>query len=269
MKKTVLSALLLSGVSLFAGEPSLIKLDKGNEFLKEGNTLSFRKAEPKRNILKLKETRFSGSGKDWDEAEVTGGGLFINFGVHFVSDDYMNVDGLLNEFWDYKVGYDFEFGNYFRLAKLQDGLMGLGLRVTWLSASYTGASGDDQLGTKPLHTLELCPLKVGPQFGFAINEMMGVDAFYQLGYNFTSVITSTDGLADNEDIGIYWGYQGLSHEIGAAFHYKKISLGLGYRMGKVKNFQYTYDGETYTDKLYLDEDKRSVNNFRITLGLKF
>lgn len=263
MKKTLLSALLLSGVSLFAGEPSLIKLDKGNEFLKEGNTLSFRKAEPKRNILKLKETRFSGSGKEWDEAEVTGGGLFINFGLVFPPTSYVNNDYDSDTDPKYGLGFNFELGNYFRFAKIADGKFGVGLRATWLSFGYAKTTLENDI----FRVAEMSFLRVGPQFGVGLNEKMGLDFFYQLGYNLTVQFADID-IPGQESIGVSSSYQGLSHEIGAAFHYQVFSVGLGYRFGKLNNILNIVDGEDLGE-LFLDDEKSSVNSLRITLGFKF
>ncbi len=177
MKKTLLTAALISGLSLFAGEPSLIKIDRGNEFLTENQGLTFRKAQPERNLLKLKQTRFSGSGKEWDEAEVTGSGLYINFGLFFPSTSYVNNDYDSEVDPTFKLGFNLEFGNYFRFAKIADGKFGIGLRATWLSFGYTKTTLDNDI----FRVAEMSFLRVGPQFGIGLNEKMGIDVFYQLG----------------------------------------------------------------------------------------
>ncbi|PBQ30791.1 hypothetical protein CNR22_03035 [Sphingobacteriaceae bacterium] len=224
----------------------------------------FKNRTQPRNILKLKTSAFSSSSaRDWEEAEVTGGGLFLNFGLHFPSKKFLNP---YYESGDatYKIGFDFEFGNYFRFAKLADDKVGIGLRATWLSLSYTAMSIDGDR----FRAAQISPLRVGPQVGVAINETMGVDLFYQIGFNLTDefgALESNDPTT-TEKIGFNSIYTGVSHEVGAAYHFKVFSVGLGYRFGRLTNISRIYDG---TD---IDEDtdeKYSVGNFRATLGFKF
>jgi len=261
MKKTLLSALIISGATLFAGTSLNIKMDKGNEFLKESNSLSFRKPVSERNVLKLKNTRFSASGREWEESEVTGGGLFINFGLFFPPDNYLNPyyeSGDLT----YGLGFNLEFGNYFRFAKIADGKFGIGLRATWMSFGYTKVVDDKDI----YRALEMSFLRVGPQFGIALNEKMGLDIFYQLGFNLTQQFASIDSPGQSKTIGASSSFTGISHEIGAAFHFQVYSIGFGYRFGKLTNFLNYYDGKEYdadTDKKY------GVGSLRITLGFKF
>ena len=269
MKKTLLSALIISGATLFAGTSLNIKMDKGNEFLKESNSLSFRKPVSERNVLKLKNTRFSASGREWEESEVTGGGLFINFGLFFPPDNYLNPYYESGDF-TYGLGFNFELGNYFRFAKIADGKFGIGLRATWLSASFcSGSDSYTQLGIdyKDIYrATEISLIRVGPQFGMALNENMGLDVFYQFGYNLSGEFIDADMGPGQESIGISSWFQGVSHEIGAAYKFKVFSVGLGYRFGKLNNFLNYIDGKEYdadTDKKY------SVSSLRLTFGFKF
>ena len=117
-------------------------------------------------------------------------------------------------------------------------------------------------------TAQICPVKLGPQVGVAINEVMGVDVFYQAGFNLTEEFASVYDQSSQGRIGGSATYMGISHELGGVFHYKVYSLGLGVRFGKLTNQFNYYDGDLLDDE-YLDKEKKSIANFRITLGFKF
>lgn len=265
LKHTLIAGLFLSGISLFAGEPLLIKTDKGNEFLNTKPELAFKKKSSLKDAFKLNKSA-AFSGKEWDEAEVTGSGLFLNFGIHFPSSKFLNP---YYESGDpkYKLGFDFELGSYFRFVKIQDGKMGIGLRVTWLSAGYSTKKDEDDV----YRALQLSALRLGPQFSYAIDDHMGFDVFYQWGYNFTNQFGSIDSPGNSKKIGENAVFTGGSHEVGAAFHYKVFSLGFGYRFGSLTLRSYIYDGKSADSETIkiLAEKKFPVNNFRITLGFRF
>lgn len=267
MKKTLLTALLLSGLSLFAGEPTSLNSDNGDG-------LSFRKTQPNRNVLKLKQTRFSGSGKDWDEAEVTGSGLFINFGLFSPAASYLDDDNgdptlflgpiFLTAKPTFKMGFNFEIGNYFRFAKISDGKFGIGLRATWLSGNFTSVTAENN----KYRVAQFSPVRVGPQFGIGLTEEMGVDVFYQFGWNISTIFGDIDDPFNNVSVGASTVYTGISHEIGAAFHYKVFTFGLGYWFGKLTAISNIYDGED-VDEAFWDEGKNSISGLKINLGFKF
>lgn len=261
-KQTLVAALFFSGVSLFAGKPFSIKNDRGNEFLSTKPQLTFRKtADQKSPFNIVNKTSFSG--KEWDESEVSGGGFFINFGVHFMSKSFLNPE---YESGDprFKTGFDFEFGNFFRFAKVNEDRVGIGMRATWLSLSYAKMKDEKDI----YRAAQIRLVHLGPQVAIAIDDKMGVDVFYQVGFNLTNNFGSIDSPGNNKTIGASSTYMGVSQEFGAAFHYKVFSLGLGYRFGALKNTLNVYDGETL-DSDFLDDKKNSVNNFRVTLGFKF
>ena len=256
--KTIVAALLLSGLTINAKE-TLFNTDGSSD-----ERLAFNKKHQPRNLFKL-HTRalLPSSARDWDEKEVCGGGLFLNLGLHFPSAKFLNPYYRSGD-TKYSLGFDFELGNYFRFAKLADDKVGIGLRATWLSLSYTAMSD----GADRYRAAQISPLRVGPQLGVAINETMGVDLFYQIGFNLTDQFGAIDDLdpATDKKVGFNTVYIGASHEVGAAFHYKVFSVGLGYRFGNLNMISYVYDGKSYDE----DTDKKySVANFRVTLGFKF
>lgn len=264
MKKIFTIAFLLGGLSAFAGEPLLLNRSNNNDLLSEKNSLFSRKKMNSGRFLGINNSRFSGSGKEWNEKEVTSGGAYLNLGiffpsVYFLNPNYKSGDDL------FKMGFDLEFGSYFRFVKFADGMYSLGMRATWLSLSYnTRTSGEDKYWV-----VQGSFLRVGPEFALAINEEMGVDAFYTFGYNTTDMFGSVYSTAlSTEAIGTNRLYTGITHEIGAAFHYKVFSAGLGYRFGKLTNISYVYDGEEKGD-LWLVDEKSAINNFRITFGFRF
>ena len=267
--KVLVAALLLSGITMSANEPLLLKSDGTGES-SSSKTLNFKKKHQSRDLFKLSTSRLlhSSSARDWDEAEVNGGGLFINFGIHFPSSKFLNpyygtfLTPYQSDAARYKLGFDFEIGNYFRFAKIADGKVGIGLRATWLSLSYTAMTDNKDI----YRALQISALRVGPQAGFAINESMGVDVYYQIGYNFTDMFASINDPINGGNYGVNATYQGLSHEIGAAFHFRVFSVGMGYRFGKLTNTTLVSNGK---DEDADTKEKYSVGNFRITLGFKF
>jgi hypothetical protein len=261
--KNLIAAIFLTGGSMLAAEPLLVGNDAGNEFLKTKPQLTFKKKALKHFSILNRSS--SGSGKDWDEAEVTGGGFFINLGIFFPPQNYLNpYRGLFND-TKYGLGIDLDLGSYFRFAKIEDGMMGIGLRLSWLSLSY--AARND--GSDRYRSLQIKPIQVGPQISVAINEEMGVDAFYQFGYNVSEVFGAIDDPTKAKDVGESWTFMGFSNEIGAAFHYKIFSFGLGYRFGKLRPVSYVYDGKSEPDVVEFFNAKASVNTFRICLGVRF
>jgi hypothetical protein len=246
IKQTLLSGLLIASAAMLAGEPALV-LNRGNsEFLKNSSQL-FPKKQNQRDFLKIKKSSILSSARDWDKEEMTSGGFFLNLGVYLPGRSYL-IPPSYQPFVEpgdirYGLGYDFEIGNFFRFAKINDGMMGIGLRATWLNFGMTSmVDEDDYLYV----AMQISPLRVGPQFSYALNDMMAIDAFYQIGYNATIEIIEDDDL---------YVYSGLTHEVGAAFRYKVFSAGLGYRFGSL----YSPDWEEYLPSNYL----------RIQLGFKF
>ena len=260
IKKIIAVTLLSSSMGLMAASPldfNLRPVSKPGI----GATPLFERNSAERGFLKTSKSRFSASGTEWDQSEVSGSGLFIHLGIFFPPSAYMNPYGSQ---YTYGPGIDFEFGSFFRLAKLQDGLMGLGLRVSWLSVSYTSMKIDSDIW----RVAQISPLRVGPQFSFALNETMGFDLFYTLGFNLTEEFGAIDDPVNQKDVGYSVTFMGLAHEVGAAFHYKAICLGLGYRMGMMKNVGLVIDGKKY-EKEYFDDLKSSIANFHVTLGFRF
>lgn len=261
LKHTIVAGLVLTGMSLFAGSSERNKESKN--FFDTNPGLSFRGVKAERTILD-RNAKTSFSGKEWDEAQVSGGGFFLNFGIHFLPATYLNPYYFEGFDPRYGMGFDFEFGNYFRFAKIQDGKMGVGMRFTWMSFSYASARIDED----KYWAAEGAFIKFGPQFSYAIDDKMGVDAFYEFcPLHFATQFGAIDDPINAEDVGESRTFYGVSHEVGAIFHYKVFSLGLGYRMGRIKDFAYVYDGETDLDELY--PAKSSINNFRITFGFRF
>lgn len=278
MKKTLLTALLISGLAVIAGEPSAILDDNGNQ-------LSFRKSQPKRTIIKINQSRFSGSGKEWDEAEVTGSGLFLNFGLFSPSATYLDdEDGdptlflgtdYLTEKPKFNLGFNFEIGNYFRFAKIADGKFGIGLRASWLSGCFNKATSESTVNKgstgNVYRVAQFSPVRVGPQFGIGLTEEMGLDVFYQFGWDYSVLIADIDNpLNPTENVGASVVYAGIANEIGAAFHYKVFTLNIGYWFGKVTAFSYIVDGK---DPVEFNQDydigKNSINGLKVNLGFKF
>lgn len=268
MKKTLTLVLTIAGLNIFAGEPAVLNSKNDNGSLVKENTLFSKKKLKMSNRFGFNTASFSGSGKDYDEATMTAKGLFLNFGIFFPPDGFCYSDSKYGKYESgdptYGLGFDFEVGSYFRFAKIQDGKFGIGMRASWLSLSYTSLTD----GPDKWRVGQIRPVHLGPQFSFALNEEMALDAYYILGFNLTNEFGAIDDPINNQDYGISSTLTGLSHEIGFAFRYQMYSLGFGYRMGKLSQMMMVVDGETI-DQQFLDEGKFSVNTWRMALGFKF
>ncbi len=261
MKKTLISALLITAVNLFAADP-ILKLKQSNHFFETTPELFEKRSAIKASPLKLNKTAlFSGSGKEWGEAEVTGSGLFLNLGLFFPGINYLNPYQFTPS---YGLGFNFEIGSFFRFIKFGEGKIGLGLRASWLDFSYANFTDEKDI----YRSLQIQPIHLGPQFSIAFNETMGLDAFLTIGYNVTTEFGSIDDPNEKKNVGESITYMGWSNEVGAAFHYKMFSLGFGYRSGNLNMVSYVYDGEE-ADPEYLPEFRFPVNNFRVTFGFRF
>jgi hypothetical protein len=259
IKQTLFAALLFTGVSAFATEPLLFN-DKGAEFLKSNPPLVFKKKANERTIGLGKSS--SGSGKEWNEATVTGKNFFLNLGVFFPSKKYLNPYYTSGD-PVYKVGFDFEIGSYWRFAKIEEGKMGIGLRVNWLTLSFSQMKYEKDI----YRALQISPIRLGPQFSMAIDEYMGFDVFYQWGMNLTEEFGSIDSPGNKKKVGESTTFLGSSHEFGGIYHYKSYGIGLSYRMGGVRMISYTYDGKSTATDL-LPDDTFMLNNFRIIINFR-
>ncbi|WP_317900198.1 hypothetical protein [Aurantibacillus circumpalustris] len=257
--KMIIAGLLLTGLSMSAGEPFSLKKE-GKDESSQAFKLDFRKKQSAFKLNVKQSNILSSSAKDWDESEVTGSGLFLNFGLHFPSASFLNPYYATNPI-RFGLGLDFEFGSFFRFGKIAEHKFGVGLRATWLSFSYTSAKDGNDI----YRALQISPVRLGPQFSMAITESMGFDVYYQIGVNFTEMFGSIDDPNETENIGYSKTYLGASHEIGAAYHFRVYSVGFGYRFGSLSNILTYYDGETEDNDIV----KSSISNFRITLGFKF
>jgi len=225
-KKLILITLLIAGISAFAGTTSAVS---NGEFLKEATA----KKKTGKNILGVNASSLlsrSNSGLP-GLSGITGGGVFINAGLFFPSSSYLGIGG-------FSMGYDVEWGHYFKLVKVSQ--FSIGIRATWISASYTKF---DNFIT--LNAVSASLLRPGIQGMYAIKDHIAVNLFYQLGFDYTR-ITESGGNS----------FIGLTHEIGAGIQWRILNLGFGYRFGSLKN---TESG---------DPASYSINNFRVYLGIK-
>src|SRR5687768_5915217 len=129
MRKFTVVALMLSGLSLAAGEPSNILRGEGASF-RTG-------AGSERHILKVRNSFSGASFMREEDREAHGPGLFANVGLFMPRLEYMDPYFIPGEpLW--KTGYVLEVGNYFRLYHTDR--LGVGLRATWIQMGYTGST---------------------------------------------------------------------------------------------------------------------------------
>lgn len=193
------------------------------------------------------------------QKEMNEGGFFIHLGLFIPSKDCYIPLGANNETDEhFKLGPHLELGNMFRIAELNDNAVGL--RATWLSASYSSWSVYDA----DLSYIQGSVLRVGPYFTYTISDEMAIDGFYQIGPTYT-----LDPNADTTVLGHdNSGYLGVTHNIGAAFRYKMYSLGFDLGFGSVKYLDKDeYDG--LSDDMVHDFYKIRTSYFRIFAGFRF
>jgi len=237
--KLFVAALLISSFATVASGPALLPEFSPNSEQFIAKRRSHDPFKLKYPAVLSRSNSSAGAGGD-----VQDGGLFVNVGVFLPSSSFMNpFYGFLPKL--FKFGYDAEFGHYFKLLKVSK--FSVGVRLTWLSAGYTSYSD-----INTVNCLYASPIRVGAQGMYAINEKMAVNLFYQLGANYTIILSD----------GKNYSYLGLTHEIGGGFQWRIFNIGLGYRLGNLKNI-HNSNGSAKDDFSW------STNNFRIYLGLKF
>ena len=202
----IAAVLVFSGFSVRADEPACTTIQTHYSTLH-----SLKKA---RQILKIRSSAFLME----EDRESHGPGVFANLGLFLPSADYMNPYPFYTGS-NYNAGYVLEVGNYFRF--YHNLRFGLGLRATWIQLGYT--SHPDKSWSEG--NAWGSPLRLGPQASYAINEVMGIDLFYQLGVQY------------NID---WWGgenqsFAGVNHEIGLAYRFSLFTAGASMKSGSLKN----------------------------------
>ncbi|HET6245201.1 MAG: hypothetical protein H0V01_11970 [Bacteroidetes bacterium] len=191
----------------------------------------------------------AGSSKD-----ITDGGFFFYLGVFKPSKNYMYPPDFSNDSQRrFKMGFDMDLGNMFKVTDL--GPMSIGLKATFLSGGYTAMKTDTSIwGTQRIINGSLP--RLGPYLSFEISESMAFDLYYQAGPSYVLMFDRDWGSIGD-------GFIGLTHDFGFAYRLSSLSIGAGYRMGKVLDMNQLGEG--------VDKEFRNLartNNLRVFIGIK-
>ncbi len=239
MKKLLIAGIIAAGMPVLAGNPGTF-----SEATKNQPSLFSKPA--RENILKLRPSVFTKSAMGEEDREAHGPGLFINVGLFMPGEDYQDPFYAYGP-ERYKTGYTFEIGNYFRFFHTER--FGVGLRASWIQLGYTTHQDTSWSHGNAWGS----PVRLGPQFSYAINDVMGVDAFYQLGAQYHMDWYGGENMS----------FLGVSHEVGAAFRFTMFTAGFGYKFGKTVNIDNS-DPNYPLDDVFT----YSVNSFRVFLGIQ-
>lgn len=174
--------------------------------------------------------------------EITEGGFYLNLFTVLPSEKFGNAVDSPFTFDAYGAGGGFEIGNYFRAVDLDN--IAIGVKATWLSAAYvpTNTSISD------LNIISGGILHVGPYLGYALNDDMVVETYYQ--------IAPTTNVSFEGSV-----FTGLNHKLGLTYRYKIFAAGFEYQAGKGTDIdENEFSGESI--KIY-------TNNLKFNLGFKF
>lgn len=192
-----------------------------------------------------------------DKDVLLNGGFFFHVGTFIPSKNYMLEVEFKNDpdFTEdkFKPGIDFELGNMFRITSPDP--MAIGVRATWFTAGLTTLTIDDTTGAKALNG---SVLRVGPYFTYKLSDNMAVDAFYQIGANYFILLDQ-----DWNDMG--WnGALGATHELGFTYRLSVLSVGFGYRFGRVLDVEYKKEEDSDYKTWY----QFITTNVRFFIGIK-
>ncbi len=157
----------------------------------------------------------------------------LGFGVPGASygdrnhEDYnpYNYNGEIDEV-NMATSIGIELGNQFYVWRESSETMGLAVNINWMDLQLGFGTVDYyntyDSGTDVELLINLSLIEVGPLYTYALNDDMGIDAYFNL---CPTLLVS----AWYEDAGI-----GLRYAVGGAFRWKVLSAGLEYGFGDVK-----------------------------------
>lgn len=233
-KHLLAGALVFSGLAALAGEPATVVPEKNS-------TIGFHPVKKERKILNVRPSAFTSMEED---REPHGPGVFAHLGIFIPSQPYMDPY-YIPEWGLFNVGFTAEVGNYFRF--FHTDRFGVGLRVTWIQLGYTTHADPEFLDGNAFGS----PIRLGPQFSYAINEVMGLDVYYNIGPHYS--INWFEG--ENNS------FVGGSHEVGLGYRFSLFTAGFAYKFGRLVNI------DNSDPIMPLDTELYSTNMIRVFLGI--
>ena len=173
------------------------------------------------------------------------GGMFPTktFATIYISDG-PNMGALEGMELAFGPAPELEIGNMFSITDNNE--YAIGIKATWLSASYTTMDLNDSLS---IAYIPVSVGKVGPYFTYALNNDMAVDLSYQVSPT-VLIGTSSDAMMSF----------GVAHTLGAAFRLKALLIGADFNFGGlIPDVTFNEDPNTY---------RVATTNFRLFIGFK-
>lgn len=192
-----------------------------------------------------------------DNEDPHGNGFRLNFNFGLTGGLYgADVDGDKDLYKDSKpaLALGLSLGNKWTFARFSDDKMSVGLMVDWVDFSY--ASNKETVLQADVYNrvFNIAFLKVGPSFTYALNDKMGLDAYYQLRPTYAG---SYYGNSDANTVSLGFGF---THAVGVAFRYGLLNVAVEPNFGSVEVVNTDFDNIS---------NNMSLGNTRIVVGFKF
>ncbi len=194
-----------------------------------------------------------------DNDDPHGNGFRLNFNFGLTGGLYgadVDADKDLYKESEAKPGlaWGLSLGNKWTFTRFSDDKMSVGLMVDWVDFSFASKSykvaNQDYFNS----VLNVAFLKVGPSFTYALNDKMGLDAYYQLRPTYGA---SIGGDSDDPNVAVGFGF---THAVGVAFRYGLLNVALEPNFGSVETVNVDFEN---------DKRQMSLGNTRIVIGFKF
>jgi len=185
-------------------------------------------------------------------------GFSINAVIGLASESFGldNIESMNSEV-QVKMLYGIQLGNRWYFNPTEQ--YGIGLMVNWIDFAIGAKSTTINNSEFGIAAIDFTFLEVGPVGTYAISEDMAIDGYY----NLRPTVFGYAIVDEDEDSYVAAG-AGFSHTLGAAFRYNKLNVGIEYVLGGINVSQEESDGINIPNN-----EKMSVNNFRIVFGFKF
>lgn len=165
-------------------------------------------------------------------------GFYLNLGASFLNTEitsYNNVSVKQTTFPSYGVAPTLELGNQWYFFNTDN--IGVGLRATWLQLGYSSISETNNIFADKGYAASAQIVKVAPQFTFAFNDKIGVDASFGIApelflTNYTESNKTTVRVGKNDNVASF--VYGASFSPGLRIRYSKLALGFEYTFGTLK-----------------------------------
>ncbi len=216
-----------------------------------------------KKVLLISMTMFfsvlSGFAGVQDNEDPHGNGFRLNFNFGLTGGLYgADVDGDKDVYKELgaKPGltWGVSLGNKWTFARFSDDKMSVGLMVDWVDFSYASKKYTILNNDAYNRVLNIAFLKVGPSFTYALNDKMGLDAYYQVRPTYAGSI-----LGESDDPNVAVGF-GFTHAVGVAFRYGLLNVAVEPNFGSVEVVNTDFDSLT---------SNMSLGNTRIVVGFKF